>query len=126
VLDVGTSLDQQEKQHDDAASPDKDESAHENDSEKELVSGDTTLNSSSEDEKQTGAEQTDVETDLDEDMSIEKDEENVVDVDDMDSDDIPLGRKYSGSVAKRLRSSKVKIDPSEEDVGTKGVSQATY
>ena len=126
MLDVGTSLDQQEKQHDDAASPDKDESAHENDSEKELVSGDTTLNSSSEDEKQTGAEQTDVETDLDEDMSIEKDEENVVDVDDMDSDDIPLGRKYSGSVAKRLRSSKVKIDPSEEDVGTKGVSQATY
>ena len=126
MLDVGTSLDQQEKQHDDAASPDKDESAHENDSEKELVSGDTTLNSSSEDEKQTGAEQTDVETDLDEDMSIEKDEENVVDVDDMDSDDIPLGRKYSGSVDKRLRSSKVKIDPSEEDVGTKGVSQATY
>jgi len=113
VLDVGISLDQREKQHDDVASPDKDESAHKNESEKERVYGDTTMNSPSQEEKQTGAEQTDVETDPEEDVSVEKYEENVVDVDDMDSDDIPLGRKYSGSVAKRLRSSKGKAVPSE-------------
>jgi len=36
------------------------------------------------------------------------DEENVVNVDDIDSDDIPLGKRYGGSVAKRLRSNKGK------------------
>jgi len=54
--DVGRSLIQQEKQHDDVGSPDKDESAHENESEKELVSANTAMNSSSEEEKQIGAE----------------------------------------------------------------------
>jgi len=56
VLNVGTSLDQQEKQHDEAGSPNKDEFAHENEFEKELVFGDTAMNSSSDEEKQTRAE----------------------------------------------------------------------
>jgi len=38
------------------------------------------------------------------------DEENV---DDIDSDDIPLGKKYDGSVAKRLRSNKGKVVASD-------------
>jgi len=37
----------------------------------------------------------------------------VVNVDDIDSDDIPLGKKYGESVAKRLRSNKGKVVPSK-------------
>jgi hypothetical protein len=70
------------------------------------VFGDDTMNSSSEEEKHIGAEQTEVEIDPEEDVAVEKYEENVVDVDDIDSVDVPLGRKFGGSVAKRLRSSK--------------------
>jgi hypothetical protein len=47
-----------------------------------------------------------VESDPEEDVAGKKDEENMVDADDIDSDDVPLSRKFSGSMAKRLRSSK--------------------
>jgi hypothetical protein len=53
-----------------------------------------------------------VETDP-EDCAGKKDEEDVVVVDDIDSDEIPLGRKFGGSVAKRLRSSKEEAVVSE-------------
>jgi hypothetical protein len=110
---VETSMDQQKKKLDDVESP-EDESAHENESEQKLVSGDK--------EKQTRAKKNEVETDPKEDVAGKKDEENVVDVDDIDSDDVPLGRKFGESVAKRLRSSKGNAVPFEvEKARTKNV-----
>jgi len=54
-----------------------------------------------------------VETGSEEDLSVEKDEKKMVDVDDMDSDDISVGRKYGRNMAKRLRSNKGKVVPFE-------------
>ena len=114
-LDVETSLDQQEKQDDDARTPVEDEFVHEDGSEKD----------GSEEKKQTREEHTEVKSDLEEDMSVEKNEENVMNVDDIDSDDIPLGKKYGESVAKRLRSNKVKIVPSKTRTPEKTVSDVS-
>ena len=46
-------------------------------------------------------------------MYHEKDEEDVVNVDNIDSNNIPLRKRDAESVAKRLRSNKGKVVPSE-------------
>ena len=53
-------------------------------------------------------------------MSAEKDEENVEDI---NSDNIPLAKKYSDSVVKRLRSNKGKVVPSKTRTPKKVVSE---
>ena len=103
-LDVETSLGQQDKQGDDFGTPVRDYSGLKTASKNEVPFGDTTVNSPSEEDKQT-----EVESDPDECPFVEKDEEDVVDVDDINSEDIPLGKKYGDSVAKRLRSNKGKV-----------------
>jgi len=54
-----------------------------------------------------------VESDHEEDVSAEKDEEKVVNMENIDLDDIHLGKTYSDSVEKRLRSNTGKVVPSE-------------
>ena len=82
-------MDQQDKQGEDSGTPVENESGFKTASEMEVHSGDTAVNSPSEEDKQTEAE-----SDPDEGPCVEKDEENVVNVDDIDFDDIPLGKKY--------------------------------
>jgi len=89
---VGTSLGQHDKQDNDAGTHDEDESSHKNVSEKEVASEDTAVNSLYEEEKHTEEEQTEVKSDPKEDMSVGKDEVNVVNVDDIDLDNVPLVR----------------------------------
>ena len=104
--DVGTSMMQQKKPDDNTGSPVENESDHKDVSINEELSEDIAMNSHSEEEKQTRAEQTEVESGPEE---VESSEKDVVDVDDIDLDDIPLGKKYGGSVAKRLRSNTGKV-----------------
>jgi len=99
--DVGTSLDQQDKQDNDSGTLVRDESGFMIASENEVLSGDTVVNSPSDEDKQTEAE-----SDPEEDPSVEKDEKDVVNVNDINSDDVPLGKRYGESVAMRLRSNK--------------------
>jgi hypothetical protein len=60
-----------------------------------------------------------VETDPEKDPAGKEGEEDVMVVDNIDSDEIPLGRKYEGSMVKRLRSSK------EEAVSSKAENLKT-
>jgi len=100
-------LGQQDKHDKGSGIPKEDELGLKTASEKDVPSEDTVVNSTSEEEKQS-----DAETDPKEDQPIEKDQEKIVNVDDIDSDDIPLGQRYGESVSKRLRSNKEKIDSS--------------
>jgi len=106
--DVGTSLDQHDQQGNDDGIIKKDESGQETGSDHGVSSGHTTEKSSP-----TEEEQTEVESDPEEDVYHEKDEEDVVNVDNIDSNNIPLRKRDAESVAKRLRSNKGKVVPSE-------------
>jgi len=88
--DVGTSLDQQDKQGDDSGTLVENESCLKTASEKEVSSDDSAENTTSEDDKQFEAE-----TDPEEDPSAKKNNEDVVDVEDIDFDDVPLGQRYN-------------------------------
>ncbi|XP_024630691.1 glutamic acid-rich protein-like [Medicago truncatula] len=94
-----------DKQGDDSGTLVEDESGFKTASEKEFPYDDTIENSPADEDKQT-----EVETDPEEDPYVEKDKEDVVNDDDIDSDDVPMGERYGESVAKRLRGwSKVKV-----------------
>jgi len=96
---VGASLDQQDKQGDDSGTPVEDESGIKTASEKEVPYDDTAENFPSKEDRQSKAE-----TDPEGDPSAAKNKEDVVDVEDIDSDDVPMGQRYGESVTKRLRS----------------------
>jgi len=109
--DIETSLGQHGKKIDVTATLVDDDSGFEIATEKEVQSGDTVVNSHSEEARETKPEPNDENVSREEGQSLEK-EKYVVDVENLDSDDIPLARKYGEGVAKRLRSNKGKSVPS--------------
>ena len=110
-MDIGTSLGQHDKQVNDTATIVDDESGFETAFEKEVHSGDTSVNSPSKENKETEVEPNIDNVTQDDGQSIEK-EKNVVDVENINSDDIPMVQTFGEGVAKRLRSNKGKGVPS--------------
>jgi len=110
---VETSLGQQEKQGNDDDIISEDESGQKSGSDQGVPFKHTAEKSCHEEKKQLEGEQTEVESDLVEDVSVEKDEEDVVNVENINSDDIPQAKRDVESVANRLRSNKGKAVPSK-------------
>ena len=105
--DVGISLGQHDTQVDDTATVVGDESGFETAFEKEVLYVDTTVISSSEEVKET-EDNPNLIQEEGQSGEMEKDQD-VVDVDNLDEDDVPLVKNYGEGVAKRLRSNKEKI-----------------
>jgi len=111
---VATPMVQKDKHDEGPGIPIEDKLVLKTASEKEVPSEDTAVKSTSEEENES-----DVETDVEEERPIVKDQEEPINVDNMDSDDIPLGQRYGESVAKRLRSNSGKVVPSETETPKK-------
>jgi len=112
--DVETPLGQQDKHDEGSDTPKENELGLRTTTEKGVLSEDTAVKTTSEEEKEY-----DVETDHEEERPIVKDQEEPVNVDNMDSDDIPLGKRYDESVSKRLWSNSRKVVASEAETSKK-------
>jgi len=105
---VETFLSQQDEQDNDDGISKEDESGQETDSDKGVSSEHSVEKPPLEEEEHTS-----VEADLEEDMYGNKADEDMVNVEDIVSDDISLAEREVESVAKRLRSNKGKTVPFE-------------
>jgi len=110
---------QQDKHDEGSDTPKEDELGLRTATEKGVLPKDTAVKTTSEEEKESN-----VETDFEEERPSVKDQEEPLSVNNMDSDDIPLGQRYGESVSKRLRSNLGKVVPSEAETPKKNGTQS--